>query len=669
MRRSLTFDVPNILRLLAIGAVLLWMALDARAASRITATISITNAPTVPTQTLAINGDTRTWTNSVTLPASQIATNSTAAGSATNLWLHVLATPFAGPVTVQMVNATNLAFVGAIDQAMTVAAAGNWATVTLSTQTVSTLYTVRVPGSAEPAAVRATNYTLLTTALSDYSLLGVNESSNFATNLVGLTNAQTVGGAKTFTNASSRWLNGEVTNAELKSMRVRFDNTNANGIYFYSSAAGRISAIAPDANGLPSIYGTVTLEQPTNGLSYTPASENILTKGGADTTYGRLATANTWTGTNSFAQITNSFITGGSASNVTVFGSIFAGTINGATITTLTNATLPKTTSSSVGVINVGSMSFIHTYGGMSNLFMGEGAGNFTLTQGSNTVVGARAGEDLTDGRENAFFGFKAGMNATTARNSTLVGGWAGSTITTGDYNVMIGDSADVSSSSVTRAVAVGGANSVGNDSAVLGYSATATSYTNAVAIGANATATAHGTGAIGGTGTMGIRAHVNAGQAASARAYLGGVINRSSTQTGNGAGSETDLFSYTLPASTLVTDGEIIEFSIAGTYAANGNSKTINVKFGSTTIYTTGGLAINAGEWVIKGTIMRTGASAQKCWITAQSSDALLVSDAEYATASESTGSTIQLRVTGNGAGASDVVGEMWVVKWSATP
>jgi len=403
-------------------------------------------------------------------------------------------------------------------------------------------------------------------------------------------------------------------------------------------------------------------------LSYTPAANNILTKGGADTTYGSLATANTWTGTNSFAQITNSFITGGTASNVTVFGSIFAGTINGATITTLTNATIPKTSSSTVGVINVGSMSFIHTAGGMSNLFLGEGAGNFTLTQGSNTVVGARAGEDLTDGRENVLVGFKAGMNVTSGRNNTAVGGWAGITVETGDNNVLIGDSADTSTAAKARGTGVGYGVLVGDDAVAIGYSADAT-YNNSVGIGYSSATTATNTAAIGSTGALGMRVHANAGLASSTRAYFGGVIDKSSTQTGNSAGSETDLFSKTLDANTLAIDGEVIEFQVAGTYAANANGKTINVKFGSATIYTTGSLAINSGEWIIRGTIMRTGASAQKCMITAQTDNALLVSDAEYATASESTGSTIQLRVTGNGAGASDVVGEMWVVKWSATP
>ena len=52
-------DLPNLVRLFIVGLVLLWMSFDAHSASRITATISITNAPTVPTQTLTINGDAR----------------------------------------------------------------------------------------------------------------------------------------------------------------------------------------------------------------------------------------------------------------------------------------------------------------------------------------------------------------------------------------------------------------------------------------------------------------------------------------------------------------------------------------------------------------------------------------------------------------------------------
>lgn len=322
-----------------------------QAASIITATVTVTNAPTTNGMTIVVNGSTRTWTNAVSTPASQILTNDSIGGVLTNLYSHVLVTPFSGPVNALQSGTNAVLLRGAIDQAMAVTFGGTWASVTYSTQTVSSLTAIRVPGSSLPVAVRTNEFSLLTTALSDYSTNVITGGSTFASALVALTNAQTISGAKQITNAAGLFGNGQITNAELKSQRMRFDNTNANGIYFYSGAGGRISAIAPDVNGLPSVYGVITLEQPTNGLSYTPAANNLLTKGGADITYGGLATNNTFTSTNTFTQITNTFFVGGTITNSTLTNNsignatLYGTFTNGAFLTpSITNAVLTNST-------------------------------------------------------------------------------------------------------------------------------------------------------------------------------------------------------------------------------------------------------------------------------------------------------------------------------------
>src|SRR5689334_10345607 len=62
----------------------------------ITATITVTNAPTTNGQTLTVNANVRTWTNSVIVPGSQILTNASIGGSATNMFNAVSVTPFSG---------------------------------------------------------------------------------------------------------------------------------------------------------------------------------------------------------------------------------------------------------------------------------------------------------------------------------------------------------------------------------------------------------------------------------------------------------------------------------------------------------------------------------------------------------------------------------------------
>lgn len=143
--------------------------------------------------------------------------------------------------------------------------------------------------------------------------------------------------------------------------------------------------------------------------------------------------------------------------------------------------------------------------------------------------------------------------------------------------------------------------------------------------------------------------------------------IDSSSTQQGNGAGAETDLFSKSVLGNTLSVDGQTLEFDIAGTFAATASTdKRIRVKWGATTIFDSGNLnIIAANDWAIEGVVMRTGAATQKCIVKISTSSATLVSTADYATAAETLSSPVTLKVTGAGTNANDVVGEVWKVKF----
>jgi hypothetical protein len=148
--------------------------------------------------------------------------------------------------------------------------------------------------------------------------------------------------------------------------------------------------------------------------------------------------------------------------------------------------------------------------------------------------------------------------------------------------------------------------------------------------------------------------------------AKVGGTIFNSTTQTGNSTTTETDLFSNSIAASVLGTDGDSIEFYAAGTYATSVNSKQLRVKYGSTTIFDSGSLAITvANTWSVRGSIIRTGASTQKAIVQFESSSTVLSASASFTSPGETLSGAVTLKVTGQGTASNDIVGEIWKGLW----
>lgn len=122
---------------------------------------------------------------------------------------------------------------------------------------------------------------------------------------------------------------------------------------------------------------------------------------------------------------------------------------------------------------------------------------------------------------------------------------------------------------------------------------------------------------------------------------------------TGNVGGAETDLFSYTLTFGTLNKTNSSILLFACGNSAANGNNKTLKVKFGSTTLATIGPFALNNGSWVIHAELVRTGASTESFWI--EYHDNAGNNTIAVGTASESLAVNQSLKMTGTGTANSD--------------
>ncbi len=125
-------------------------------------------------------------------------------------------------------------------------------------------------------------------------------------------------------------------------------------------------------------------------------------------------------------------------------GSIAATTTVTATLGDITitsgNLVLTAATTSSVGQIKQAGSRILHTFG-TNNLFVGTGAGNFTLSAASScTGVGSAALAALTNaGQHNTAMGQAAGTTITSGTDNTLIGQGAGYLIITGSNNTVIG--------------------------------------------------------------------------------------------------------------------------------------------------------------------------------------------------------------------------------------
>jgi hypothetical protein len=160
------------------------LSLGAEASTVTSATLSITNYSVLTNatsgQSLTINGDVRTFTNSVANPATQIrvGTNDTASLILLSLVAQVGSYPFANVPSMTTSGGTNVTFRATNDVALTITLSPtNWGRVTYSTQTVGTAQTVvEVPFSAYDSVSQTNIATQLIAALNAYaqSKLGTN---------------------------------------------------------------------------------------------------------------------------------------------------------------------------------------------------------------------------------------------------------------------------------------------------------------------------------------------------------------------------------------------------------------------------------------------------------------------------------------------------------------
>lgn len=142
----------------------------------------------------------------------------------------------------------------------------------------------------------------------------------------------------------------------------------------------------------------------------------------------------------------------------------------------------------------------------------------------------------------------------------------------------------------------------------------------------------------------------------ASSVANVGGVINVNTTSVSNVSTTETNLITYSLPANALATNGQSIEVIAWGTFAATANNKTVRIYFGSTIVLDTGAVAANSGNWMIRMTVIRTGAATQLAMATFISDNTTEKNICKTASPVETLSGAVTIKVTGIGGASSDI-------------
>ena len=272
------------------------------------------------------------------------------------------------------------------------------------------------------------------------------------------------------------------------------------------------------------------------------------------------------------------------------------------------NIDLPLTSSATVGVITMGGQPFMHAYSGsaINNTFLGNLAGNFTLTGGQNTGIGALSLVFNTTGQFNTAAGWGSLNSNTTGTSNTAVGSNALGVNTIGVRNTAEGDSALMLNDQGNANVAVGScalnnttitggnykcqtitpfaasgntalgtlsgqSNTSGTRNTFLGFRADAGSgaLTNATAIGANALVTANNSLVLGSiTGINGAVSNTNVGIGVTAPAHaldVAGDINTAGHFLGDGS-----LLANLPPATTVNCSGCIGNSQLGVMYAAS---------------------------------------------------------------------------------------------------
>lgn len=130
-------------------------------------------------------------------------------------------------------------------------------------------------------------------------------------------------------------------------------------------------------------------------------------------------------------------------------------------------------------------------------------------------------------------------------------------------------------------------------------------------------------------------------------------------TDANNVTTGATDLYDYTVPANTLINNGDKLVFNISGIYANNSDIKTITVYFGGSNFALNPAPLSVAGEWVIDGTIIRTGATTYRINIVNKINGNSTAYSNTTGSVTNYTGTNV-FKISGTGGASADITAQM---------
>jgi hypothetical protein len=119
------------------------------------------------------------------------------------------------------------------------------------------------------------------------------------------------------------------------------------------------------------------------------------------------------------------------------------------------------------------------------------------------------------------------------------------------------------------------------------------------------------------------------------------------------------------IPGGTLSNDGDCLRVRMGGTFAASVNNKQLKFYYGATVVLDTGALAVTlAGSWDFEMLVMRTGAATQRITVRFNTSQAAMLANAAYVTATETLSGSVTVKATGTATADNDITQTMMLTE-----
>lgn len=142
------------------------------------------------------------------------------------------------------------------------------------------------------------------------------------------------------------------------------------------------------------------------------------------------------------------------------------------------------------------------------------------------------------------------------------------------------------------------------------------------------------------------------------------GVIDYDSTQADNSGAGETDLISFSLPASSLSANGKGLRIKVAGTFAANANAKTVRLYFGASVMISNDVTTTpNNKGWQFEADVWRDSSSTQEFF--AKGMVGAVPQTLAVSGLSATMSGAITIKVTGQGVASSDITAKFLSVEF----